>query len=140
VSTLYFETSAFVKLLVAEAGSRTALQAWRGGFHMHTSPLLFVETRATLAAARRRTRLTDEQLAAAKLALRAMRADVNEVQVDAAVLAHAEDLAEREALRGYDAVHLASALFASTDVLVTADAALVDAGRRCGLTVVDARS
>jgi uncharacterized protein len=140
VSTLYFETSAFVKLLVAEAGSQTALQAWRGGLHTHTSPVLFVEARATLAAARRGRRLTDDQLAAAKLALRAMRSNVNEVQVDVEVLAHAEELAEQEALRGYDAVHLASSLFAGVDVLVTADAALIDAGQRCGLTVIDARS
>jgi len=140
VSTLYFETSAFVKLLVAETGSKTALHAWRGGFHVHASPLLFVEARASLASARRGRRLTAEQFAEAKGALRAMRADVNEVHVDVEVLAHAEDLAEREALRGYDAVHLASSLFAGADVLVTADAALIEAGERCGLTVIDARS
>jgi len=140
VSTLYFETSAFVKLLVAEVGSQTALHAWRGGFHMHASPLLFVEARASLAAARRGRRMTADQFARAKEALRALRGDVNEVQVDVVVLAHAEDLAEREALRGYDAVHLASSLFAGADVLITADAALIDAGRRRGLDVIDARA
>jgi hypothetical protein len=70
----------------------------------------------------------------------AMPAEIHEVEVDAALLAHAEELAEQEALRGYDAVHLASSLFAGVDVLVTADAALIEAGRRCGLTVIDARS
>ena len=140
MSTLYFETSAFVKLLVAEVGSPTALQAWHGGFHMQASPLLFVEARASLAAARRGRRMTADQFARAKEALRALRGDVNEVQVDGAVLAHAEDLAEREALHGYDAVHLASSLFAGADVLITADAALIDAGRRCGLDVIDARA
>jgi uncharacterized protein len=52
------------------------------------------------------------------------------VEVDAALLAHAEELAEQEALRGYDAVHLAGSLFVGVDVLVTADAALIDAGLR----------
>jgi uncharacterized protein len=140
VSTLYFETSAFVKLLVAEPGSQTAVRAWLGGFQMSASPLLFVEARASLAAARRARRMTSNGFSKAKDRLRAMRAEIHEVEVDAAVLARAEELAEEEALRGYDAVHLASSLFAGVDVLVTADTALIDAGQRCGLTVVDARS
>jgi predicted nucleic acid-binding protein len=140
VSTLYFETSAFVKLLVSEAGSPTAVQAWLAGFQKSSSPLLFVEARASLAAARRGRRMTARQLAEAKDALRAMRAEVREVQVDPPILAYAEDLAEREALRGHDAVHLASALSAGTDVLITADAALIAAAQRRGLTVVDARA
>jgi predicted nucleic acid-binding protein len=140
VSTLYFETSAFVKLLVNEAGSRTALAAWGGGFQMSTSPLLFVETRASLAAARRGRRMTAEDFSEAKRALRAMRADLNEVQLDPALLTHAEELAEWEALRGFDAVHLASALFTEADLLVSADAALIDAAERCWLAVIDART
>ena len=140
MSTLYFETSAFVKLLVAEPGSETALQAWLGGLHMSASALLFVETRASLAAARRGKRMTYEEFSEARDTMRALRAEIHEVGVDAAILAGAEDLTEQATLRGYDAVHLASALFAGTDVLITADAALIDAGQRCGLTVVDARS
>jgi predicted nucleic acid-binding protein len=140
VNTLYFETSAFVKLLVREPGSPTAVQAWLGGFQMSASPLLFVETRASLAAARRARRMTSNQFSAAKDRLSGMRAEIVEVDLDAAILARAEDLAEQEALRGYDAVHLASSLFAGVDVLVTADEALIDAGERCGLAVIDARS
>ncbi len=85
-------------------------------------------------------RVTAEEFSQAKHALSAMRTEIDELQVDSAVLAHAEELAEQEALRGYDAVHLASALFADAEVLVTADTALVEAGQRCRLTVVDARS
>lgn len=140
MSTLYFETSAFVKLLVTEPGSQTAGRAWLGGFEVSCSPLLFVEARATLAAARRARRMTGTGFSRAKDRLRTMRAEIYEVQVDAAVLTRAEELAEEEGLRGYDAVHLASALFAGNDVLVTADAALIEAGQRRGLSVVDARS
>jgi uncharacterized protein len=66
--------------------------------------------------------------------------EIHEVNVDAALLAHAEELTEQEALRGYDAVHLASALFAEVDVLITADAVIIDAAQRRGLKVIDART
>ncbi len=118
MTTLYFETSAFVKLLVAEAGSRTAMQAWRSGLPVIASGLLFVETRASLAAAHRGRRMTGEALARAKGDLAVLRQHVNEVEVSTAVLAQAEE---------------------ATDALVTADTALIEAAERCGLTVVDAR-
>jgi len=140
VSTLYFETSAFIKLLIDEAGSGTALAAWAGGSQMTASPLLFVEARAGLAAAQRGRRMTAEDLVAAKREFGALRVHFYQVQLDSALLAHAEELAEREALRGYDAVHLASALLAEVDALITADAALIDAAQRRGLMVIDARS
>jgi uncharacterized protein len=51
---------------------------------------------------------------------------------------HAGHLAERHELRGYDAVHLASALdvIAGEEPLVTWDTALADAARLEGLSVV----
>ena len=139
MTTLYFETSAFVKLLIEEAGSHTALQAWHSGFPLTASSLLFVETRATLAAAHRGRRMTSEALGHAKWNLAALRRNINEVEVDTSVLDQAEELTEEQALRGYDAVHLASALYAETEVLVTAGTDLIEAAERCGLTVVDAR-
>jgi predicted nucleic acid-binding protein len=140
VTTLYFETSAFVKLLVAEAGSRTAVRAWDSGYPLTASGLLFVEARASLAAAHRGGRMTGRVFATAKRDLALLREHVNEINADPLVLARAEELAELEALRGYDAVHLASALYATAEVLVTADVALIEAARRQGLSVVDART
>ena len=54
------------------------------------------------------------------------------------IVRHAGWLAERYALRGYDAVHLASALevLGDSDVLVTWDAELADAARVAGLSVI----
>jgi hypothetical protein len=139
VTTLYFETSAFVKLLVLEPGSGTAVRAWDSGYPVTASGLLFVETRAGLAAAHRGRRMTSQSLTAAKRDMARLREHMNEIHADRSVLARAEELAEREALRGYDAVHLASALHAGVEVLITADTALVRAAERLGLTVVDAR-
>jgi len=139
VTTLCFETSAFVKLLIIEAGTPTAMRAWASGYPIAASRLLFVEARASLAAAHRGRRMTSRSFAEVKQDLALLRQHVNEIDADAAVLTQAEELAEQEALRGYDAVHLASALYASAEVLVTADAALIHAAERQGLTVVDAR-
>lgn len=140
MTTLHFETSAFVKLLVIEAGSRTATRAWDSGYPMTVSSLLFVEARASLAAAHRGRRMTSHDFTGTKRDLARLRQYVNEVDADQRVLAQAEELAEQEALRGYDAVHLASALHVDAEVIVTADAALIQAAERQGLTVVDARS
>jgi predicted nucleic acid-binding protein len=59
------------------------------------------------------------------------------VEVDEALAASAADLAEREALRGYDAVHLAAALTVACDVLVSGDDELCEAGLRQGLDIVN---
>ena len=84
--------------------------------------------------------MTAEDLAAATRNLGALRTRLYRVQLHPALLAHAEELAEREELRGYGAVHLASAELTEADALVTADRALIEAGQRCGLTVIDART
>lgn len=140
MTTMYFEASAAVKLLIEETGSNTATRAWTSGAFIATSALTFVQARSGLAAAHRARRMTEEALSRAKRDLAAMRAGLAELRVGEAILAQAEEVAERESLRGYDAVHLSSALFAATDLLVTADAALLNAAERWGLGVVDVRT
>jgi predicted nucleic acid-binding protein len=44
------------------------------------------------------------------------------------------------ATRGYDAVHLATALRASVEILITADLEMIRAARNRGLKVIDSRS
>src|SRR2546428_789223 len=58
---------------------------------------------------------------------------------DMQLVRRAAALAEQEALRGYDAVHLAGALEAQVDVFVCSDTNLVRAARNCGLRVIDTR-
>jgi predicted nucleic acid-binding protein len=64
------------------------------------------------------------------------------VEVSPEVAADAGELAESHALRGYDAVHLASALAVLDDelLMVTWDDDLATAARREGLTVAPALS
>jgi predicted nucleic acid-binding protein len=139
VSSVYFDTSAFVKVLVEEAGSAAAVQAWQAADSVACSRLLYAEVRAALAMAKRMGRLSTLQHTTAKAALNEHWQDLYVVEVTEPVVEDAGGLAEREALRGYDAVQLASALRASVDVLATADVAMMQAARDRGLRVIDAR-
>jgi predicted nucleic acid-binding protein len=139
VSSVYFDTSAFVKILIQEPGSDSALRAWQAADSVCCSRLLPAEARAGLAMARRMRRLSNVQQTRAKAALDGHWQDVFVVEVSEPVVEDAGDLAEQEALRGYDAVHLASALRAAVDVLITADAEMIRAARAHGLKVIDSR-
>jgi len=59
------------------------------------------------------------------------------VEITEDLIARASDLTEREALRGYDAIHLAAALTVHAHVLTSADADLCEAAQRRGLHVAN---
>lgn len=59
------------------------------------------------------------------------------VEVTEQLIAEASDLAQQEALRGHDAVHLASALMIEAEVVTSADAALREAAVRRGVHVAN---
>ncbi len=138
--TAYFDTSAFVKLLIWEPGSAISRQAWQDAGTVASGRLLYAEARAGLAAAHRDRRLTARSHADAKQALQELWDRIYEVDASTVVVRRAGDLAEQEALAGYDAVHLASALRAGAEFFVCADARLIHAASRCGLAVIDARN
>lgn len=69
----------------------------------------YVETAAALARARRMDRITDRNQRAAVVSLDDLWRDFRIVEVDDTVIRRAAELADRHALRGYDAVHCASA-------------------------------
>ena len=132
--TTYFETSAIVKLVMIEDGSDRADVLWDSSDLLLTSRLSYVEARAALAAARRSGRMTSRGLEQAKEALEARFDELDLVEVTANIVRSAGDLAEQHGLRGYDAVHLASALALETSdlILVTWDGDLAKASRRVG--------
>jgi uncharacterized protein len=131
----YFETSAFVKLFIAEEGSSAAAIAWMEAEAITSSVLTYVEARAALAAARRGGRLTPDRLTAAKVRFEERWEEVEDVAATTEIVRRAGDLAEHHSLRGYDALHLSSALDADTDTFVTADQRLARAARAEGLHV-----
>lgn len=137
-----FDSSAFVKLLVDEAGTDVAVRLWDEADVVVASRLAFPEVVAALAAARRAARIDtgDER--------RALR-DWDEfwsatrvVELTPAVSAAAATLASRFVLGGAEAVHLASALVLvdAAPILVAWDLRLCTAALEAGLDVAPALS
>jgi predicted nucleic acid-binding protein len=131
----YFDTSALVKTIVAEPDTDTAMDLWNSSDVRLTSLITYAEVRAALAAATRARRLVGRARTAAHVALDDRWQELSGAAVSDDVVHLAGDLSDRIGLRGYDAVHLATALLAGpTDVVfATWDVALADAAPDAGL-------
>jgi predicted nucleic acid-binding protein len=131
----YFDTSALVPLLIDEVGSDAAGDAWDHSSRLVSVRLIRVEARAGLAQAARTNRITSAQLRAFARDLNGLLAQLEFVEIDDALVRGAGDLAESQALRAYDAVHLAAALTVATDdlVVVAGDRSLLSAAETAGL-------
>lgn len=110
MTIVYFDSSAFVKLLVEEDGSDLAAALWDGCDAAVSSRLAYPEVRAALAAAGRGHRLDRPGQRRAELAWEEYWAATRPVELTNVVTAHAGQLATQHALRGADTVHLASLL------------------------------
>jgi predicted nucleic acid-binding protein len=110
VAIVYFDSSAFVKLVVDEDGSDLAAALWDGCDAAVSSRLAYPEVRAVLAAAGRAHRLAPDDQRHAEAAWEDYWAATRTVELTERVTAHAGELASQHALRGADAVHLASLL------------------------------
>lgn len=116
---VYFDSSALVKLLVEEVGTGLASELWDGCDAALSSRLAYPEVRAALAASRRNSELTANELRTAERLWEEFWAAIRPVELTGSVELSAGQLAAQRALRGADAVHLASALaVGSTDLVV----------------------
>jgi uncharacterized protein len=133
----YFDTSAVIPLLVAEAGSRRAAALWDGADRVVSARLVYPEGRAALAQAHRLGRLTARQLRGSVRDLETCYEQLDVVEIDEQLTWRAGDLAEKHGLRGYDAVHLAAAdrVRDPAVVLVAGDGALLHAATAEGLAI-----
>ena len=107
---LYLDTSALVKLYVDEPMSRELAAAVDEAEAVATSLLAYAESRAAFARARREVRFSAQ---AYRHIVDAFVEDWSRyiaVEVTDRLVKSAGDLAAHRALRGYDALHLASAL------------------------------
>ena len=138
---LYLDTSALVKLYVPETDSDKLIQLVDAAEMPSTSRMAYAEARAAFARKRREQAVN----------LRDYRTLVQDldndwetffiVDVSDPLIKRAGQLAETFALRGYDAVHLASAVIVAEQgseavMFACFDEKLSRAGRRQGLTVL----
>jgi predicted nucleic acid-binding protein len=141
VAIIYFDSSALVKLVAEETGSDLAAELWDGADAAVASRLAYPEVRAALAAVGRNHDLDEADLHAAGTTWEEYWAAVRPVELTAAVEQHAGRLAGRHALRGADAVHLASALAINDPGLIVAvwDRRLHAGATAAGLRVAPAQ-
>ncbi|GAB96230.1 hypothetical protein BJY21_004430 [Kineosphaera limosa] len=136
---MYLDTSALVPILIAEPSTAKCRLVWSSADHRVTSRLAFVETAAALAAARRQSRISEDEHAEAWANFVGMWSELNVVEVSEALATDAANLASSLALRGYDAMHCASAVKLQAADLVAAagDAQLLAAWQASGIAVID---
>lgn len=135
---VYFDTSALVKRYVAEPDSAVVLDLWERTVFIGASQLLYAEMSATFARKRREQPGSIALLDRAEQAFREDWPTLYRIPVDDEVNRRVDDLLIRRALRGADAVHLASALMlrelADAPVhFACADATLLEAAHAEGL-------
>jgi predicted nucleic acid-binding protein len=106
--TLYLDTSSLVKLYVEEVGSGEVRAVVAQAAVVATSLVAYPETRAALARLRRSGDLSPARFATAKRNFEAQWPSYFTLEVRAPIGLEAGEFAERYALRGFDALHLAS--------------------------------
>ena len=135
---VYFDSSALASLFLPDEPSHPlALEFWRSASRAVLGRLAYPEVRAAFAAAVHVGRLPRNSAQAATRRLDRLFEAAYVVDASRAIARHAGDLAERHLLRGFDAVHLATALSLEVDGLVfaTHDGRLNRAAVREGLSV-----
>lgn len=136
--TLYLDSSSIVKLYVEEPGSGDIATLLSDAAVVATSALAYPEVRAAFARRRRERTMTPGELADARRQFTEDWSAMLVIPLDGALAERAGTLAEAHAVRGADAVHLASfervLSFADDDEVrfSCADDRLTRAARRLG--------
>ena len=138
---VYFDTSAFVPLLVKEPSSEFCRRLWDDADDVVSTRLLYVECAAALAHALRLGRLTTRSHRSTLRMLDRLWSEFAVAELDQTVMSRAAELAYDHALRGYDAVHCASAeqLDGGDLVVASGDQQLLQACASLGLATADSR-
>lgn len=137
---LYLDTSALIKLYVAEEGTDSVQEAVSRVNVVAASRVSYVEARAALARAWRESRIGKQDLRHAVTGLNEDWERYLVLEVTSDLARRAGDLAEEYALRAYDALQLASALILKGSIgaevsFLSFDEDLSHAAESAGLTV-----
>ena len=107
---LYVDTSALIKRYVDEDGSDRVNALWDGATGIATSVVAFAETIATLNRKLREGVLSNREYSRTVMSFKSDYRRVILVSINAGLNERIETLARNHVLRGFDAIHLASAL------------------------------
>lgn len=137
---LYVDTSFLSKLYLIEEGSPEVRESVQGAERLVSSRIAYAEARVALARALRSGRIDDLVFRAARAEFERGWQSIFVVEVTDELAREAGDLGDRHAIRGFDAVHLASAVKFRTDArsevsFMTADRRLRDAAVGEGFSV-----
>ena len=123
-----------------EAGAEVAQDLWDHADLVTVARIAYPEARAAFASAQRAGRISTPELHQVRVGLNRLWAQMQVVELDETLSLSAGDLAESFGLRGFDAVHLATAIALRDESLVVAtwDADLNRATLEAGLSVAPA--
>ncbi len=141
---LFLDTSALVKIYIAEPGSERMREAVARDEPKAASVLAFAEIHATFARRRREELLLATEFEQIRLGFTDDWEKLTQMPVGAAVLRLVPVLCERHPLRGADAVHLASALLLKEEelevIFACSDRHLLGAAAAEGLVIFNPAS
>ena len=132
---VFFDSSAFVKRYVAEAGTDVVLDWCDRATEIGLSGIALPEIISAFCRLRREARITDTQYRQLKSLLLADIEDAAVCDLAPTVLAEAVACLETNVLRGMDAIHIGSAVALTADVFVSADTRQCEAATLAGLRV-----
>jgi predicted nucleic acid-binding protein len=133
---VFFDTSAFVKRYVSEAGTDTVLEWCEKATEIILSGIALPEIFSAFCRLQREGKITVTQYRQLKSLLLADIEDVAICDLTPAVLGLAISSLEQNVLRGMDAIHIGSAIAMKADVFISADQRQLDAASRMGLRTV----
>lgn len=132
---VFFDTSAFVKRYISEAGTDTVLEWCDQATEIGLSGIALPEIISAFCRLHREAKITDTQYRQLKSLLLADIEDAAVCDLTPVVLGGAISSLETNVLRAMDAIHIGSALALKADVFVSADKRQREAAAHAGLRV-----
>ncbi len=132
---VFFDSSAFVKRYVSEAGTEAVLAWCDRASEIGLSGIALPEIVSAFCRLRREDKIDDTQYRQLKSLLLADIEDAAICDLTPEVLAHSIASLETTILRGMDAIHIGSAVALKADIFISADQRQCEAAIRAGLRV-----